>query len=105
MKDGAPIVSTFEADASLLQELLNGLKKAHFAEAAMLVVDDGGKLHLGAWCGPAAVERGLMAGDILRTAAAEAGGKGGGKPDMARGAAPERDKLPALEARARELIH
>jgi len=33
--------------------------------------------------------------------AAIAGGKGGGKPDMARGAAPERDKLSELEAQAK----
>ena len=70
----------------------------------MLIVDDGSRLHLGAYCGPAAIERGLKAGDILRTAAAEAGGKGGGKPDMARGAAPERDQLPALQSKARELL-
>jgi alanyl-tRNA synthetase len=104
LEKGRPIVSTFEADASLLQELLNGLRKAQFPEAGLLVVDDGSRLHLGAYCGPAAIERGLKAGDILRTAAAEAGGKGGGKPDMARGGAPERAKLPALESKARELL-
>ena len=104
IEGGAPIVSSFEADASLLQELLNGLKKAQFPEAAMLVVDDGDKLHLGSYCGPDALARGLKAGEILQAAAAEAGGKGGGKPDTARGAAPDRSKLPAVEARARELI-
>jgi alanyl-tRNA synthetase len=38
---------------------------------------------------------------LLREMAALAGGKGGGKPDMARGAAPERDKLAELEAAAK----
>jgi len=44
---------------------------------------------------------GLKAGDLLRELAAIAGGKGGGKPDMARGAAPARDKLTELEAAAK----
>jgi alanyl-tRNA synthetase len=98
---GEPIISSFEADASLLQELLNGLKKKGFAEGAFLVVDDGEKLHIGTYCGDAAQARGLKAGDLLRELAALAGGKGGGKPDQARGAAPERDKLASLEAAAR----
>ena len=39
---------------------------------------------------------------LLRDLAAIAGGKGGGKPDQARGAAPERDKLEAIKAAAAE---
>ena len=101
---GGPIVSAFEADASLLQELLNGLKKQQFPDAGLVIVDDGDKLHLGVYCGAAALARGLKAGDILRDAAVVAGGKGGGKPDMARGAAPAREQLAALEAKARELL-
>ena len=33
----------------------------------------------------AARERGLSAGDLVRAACAEVGGKGGGKPDLAQG--------------------
>ena len=101
VEQGGPIVTAIESDASLLQELLNGLKKRQFTDAAFLVVDDGDKLHLGAYCGGEAVARGLKAGDVLRELAAIAGGKGGGKPDMARGAAPERARLAELEAAAR----
>ena len=98
---GGPIVATFEADASLLQELLNGMKKQGFTGAGFVIVDDGDKLHLGAYCGDAAQANGLKAGDLLRDLAALAGGKGGGKPDQARGAAPERNKLAELEAAAK----
>ena len=98
---GGPIVATFEADASLLQELLNGMKKQGFTGAGFVIVDDGDKLHLGAYCGDAALAAGFKAGDLLRDLAALAGGKGGGKPDQARGAAPERDKLAELEAAAK----
>ena len=98
---GGPIIATFEADSSLLQELLNGLKKQQFTGGGFLIVDDGEKLHLGAYCGDAAQAAGHKAGDLLRDLAAIAGGKGGGKPDQARGAAPYRDKLAELEAAAK----
>ncbi|MCW1921912.1 alanine--tRNA ligase [Luteolibacter arcticus] len=101
---GGPIVATFEADASLLQELLNGMKKQGFTGAGFVIVDDGEKLHLGAYCGDAAQASGLKAGDLLRDLAAIAGGKGGGKPDQARGAAPEREKLAELEAAAKATL-
>jgi alanyl-tRNA synthetase len=100
IEKGGPIVASFEADASLVQELLNGLKKKQFTEAAFLIVDDGDKLQLATYCGDAAQARGLKAGDLLRDLAALAGGKGGGKPDQARGAAPDRSKISELEAAA-----
>jgi alanyl-tRNA synthetase len=97
---GEPIIVSFESDASLLQELQNGLKKKAFAGPALLIVDDGEKLHLATHCGPDALVKGLKAGDLLRDLAAIAGGKGGGKPDQARGAAPDRSKLEELKTSA-----
>ena len=97
---GDPIIVSFESDASLLQELQNGLKKKQFAGPALLIVDDGEKLHLATHCGPYALAKGLKAGDLLRDLAALAGGKGGGKPDQARGAAPDRSKLEEIKATA-----
>ncbi|MCX6875441.1 MAG: alanine--tRNA ligase [Verrucomicrobia bacterium] len=99
---GEPIIASFEAEASLLQELQHGLKKKNFAGPALLIVDDGDKLHLATHCGATALIAGLKAGDLLRDLAAIAGGKGGGKPDQARGAAPQREKLAALIAAAVE---
>ena len=95
---GDPIVVSFESDASLLQELQNGLKKMNFAGSALLIVDDGEKLHLAVHCGADALAKGLKAGDLLRDLAALAGGKGGGKPDQARGAVPDRGKLEEIKA-------
>jgi alanyl-tRNA synthetase len=97
---GVPIIASYESDASLLQELQNGLKKKQFAGPALLIVDDGEKLHLATHCGPQALATGLKAGDLLRDLAAIAGGKGGGKPDQARGAAPDRSKLDEIKAAA-----
>ncbi|MEO8617349.1 MAG: DHHA1 domain-containing protein, partial [Luteolibacter sp.] len=99
-KDSKPIIVSFESDASLLQELQNGLKKKQFAGPALLIVDDGEKLHLATHCGTDALAAGLKAGDLLRDLAALAGGKGGGKPDQARGAAPDRSKLEEIKTAA-----
>jgi alanyl-tRNA synthetase len=104
VEKGEPIVTALESDAGVLQELLNGLKKKQFAEAAFLVVNDGSKLHLGVYCGDAALARGLKAGDLLGELAPIVGGKGGGRPEMARGAAPSSDKLTELETAARERL-
>jgi len=101
---GDPIIASFEADASLLQELQNGLRKMNFPGPALLIVDDGDKLHLATHCGPQALAEGLKAGDLLRDLAALAGGKGGGKPDQARGAAPERGKLDEIKAAAAGML-
>jgi alanyl-tRNA synthetase len=95
---GDPIIVSFESDPSLLQELQNGLKKKNFAGPALLIVDDGEKLHLAVHCGADALAKGLKAGDILRELAAIGGGKGGGKPDQARGAAADRGKLDEIKA-------
>ena len=94
----ASICYATDADASLLQELLNGLKKRQFAGAAAVLVDDGEKLHLGTYCGVDAKSAGKAAGVILQQLAALGGGKGGGNADMARGAAPDRSKRAEIEA-------
>ena len=94
-RDGA-IIKSFEGPANLLQELLNGLKKKQFTDAAFLLVNDGDKLHLGAYCGDDAQARALLAGKLIQELAPLAGGKGGGRPDQARGAAPELEKTEEL---------
>jgi alanyl-tRNA synthetase len=44
-------------------------------------------------------ERGLRAGDLVKVAAAEVGGRGGGKPDLAQGGGSDADGIPrALDA-------
>ncbi len=100
----ANLLAQVEGPANLLQELLNGLKKKQFAKAAFLIVDDGDKFHLGAYCGSDAIAAGLKAGALIQELAPIAGGRGGGNPDQARGAAPERDKADALLAAANETL-
>ncbi|MFP6857605.1 MAG: alanine--tRNA ligase [Roseibacillus sp.] len=107
IEDGAStanLVHAFDGPAALLQELLNGLKKVQFTHAAFLVVDDGEKLHLGALCGEDGHNAGLGAGNLIVDLAPIVGGKGGGKPDMARGAGADRDKKDELLEAARKLL-
>ena len=100
----ANIVLGASGSPALLQELLNSLKKLHFNHAAFIVVNDGDKLHLGALCGEEGNNAGHGAGNLIKSLGPIAGGKGGGKPDMARGAAPDKDKLDdLLEAARKEL--
>ena len=94
-------VFSIEGDPSLLQELLNGFKKRQYPHGAVIIVNDGSKLHLGAYAGEAAQASGIMAGKLIQTLAPIAGGKGGGKPDQARGAAPELEKVSDLESKAK----
>ena len=95
------IVISTEGSPALLQELLNGLKKIQFTQAAFIVIDDGNKLHLGAFCGEEGKTNGHEAGNLIQNLGPIAGGKGGGKPDMARGAASDRSKISDLAVAAK----
>ncbi len=97
----ANLVITQEGSAALLHELLGGLKSRQFAQDAFCIIDDGDKLHLGALVGK---DSNLNAGKLIQDLAPIAGGKGGGKSDMARGAAPQRGRLDELEASAKKLL-
>ena len=77
ISDGSP---------ALLQEAMNTVKARQFSGAVALAVVDGDMIHFGAVVHPDQTKK-FKAGDIVRQSLAEAGGKGGGKPEMARGAA------------------
>ncbi|TFV55405.1 alanine--tRNA ligase [Geodermatophilus sp. DF01-2] len=61
----------------------------------LLASESGGKVALVAALNPAAQERGLVASDVLRAAAAPVGGRGGGKPDVAQGGGTDPAGIPA----------
>ena len=95
------IVITNDGPPALLQELLNSLKGRRFANAAFCIINDGSKLHLGAFVGTGSDED---AGKLIQELAPIAGGKGGGKAQMARGAAPQIGSIDKLIAAAKEAL-
>ncbi|MEX2578593.1 MAG: alanine--tRNA ligase [Verrucomicrobiales bacterium] len=89
---------------ALLQEALNVVKARQFSGAVALGLVADGTLHFGVVVHPDFTDR-WKAGDIVRESLAVAGGKGGGKPELARGAAPgAADQADAVIAKARELL-
>lgn len=83
-----------EASADAVKSAGEKLRKSGGELAAMLAWREWGqKAGLLALCSPAAVARGLKAGDWLRLTAGVIGGKGGGRPDSAQGGGPDVGRL------------
>jgi alanyl-tRNA synthetase len=97
------VIMAMEGDAGLLQEALNGLKKRQFSGVGVFAVNDGEKAHVGAYVSKDCTAS-WQAGKLIQTLAPVVGGRGGGKPEMARGAGSEPSKIDALLAKAEELL-
>jgi alanyl-tRNA synthetase len=103
--NGPPVMveNLTNGDPGLLQELLNGLKKEQFDGVAVLTLCAEGKVNIGIF-----VARSLtgdfQAGKLMGQLVPIVGGRGGGKPEMARGAGARVDKIPELQEKARELL-
>ncbi len=81
-------------DAKVLREMLDKIKQKLVDAVVVLASAQDGKATLIAGVSGAALGR-IKAGDVLGHVAAAAGGKGGGRPDMAQGGCPD---VPALQA-------
>ena len=88
---------------ALLQEALNVIRARQFPGAAVVAVVEEDTIHFGAAVHPDHTGD-WKAGDLVQKSLAEAGGKGGGKPEMARGAAKGRSHVKAVIEKARELL-
>jgi alanyl-tRNA synthetase len=84
-----------------LLRLSDQLRQSLGDSAVVLGAAIDGKVQFVANFAPAAVERGLDAGEIVRVAAQVAGGGGGGRPTLAQAGAKDPDKLPDALAAAR----
>ncbi len=104
--DGATpcIVEQLEgADPGLLQEFLHSLKKKEFPGVAILAAPEGGKVHIGIYVAKERTGE-FQAGKIMQELAPIVGGRGGGKPEMARGAGDDPSQIVAFLEKARALL-
>ena len=103
--DGQTYAGLLPGDSpALLQEAMNVVKARQFSGAVALGLLAEGTLHLGAVVSSDYTDK-VKAGDIVRESLAVAGGKGGGKPEMARGAAPNAaDQADAVIAKAEAMM-
>jgi len=89
-------------DGDYLQAVLDALKPT-FDGAAILAGSANNAVALAASVSPAHVSK-IQAGKLIQTAAPIVGGKGGGKPDSARGGGKDTSKIPEALAAAKMLI-
>lgn len=92
-----------EGDAGLLQEVLTGLKKRQFGGIAVFTAVEEEKVHLVISVAPDLTGK-ASAGDLMKQWAPLVGGRGGGKPDLARGAGENPENLEDLLGEARKLL-
>ncbi|MBB5204243.1 alanyl-tRNA synthetase [Inhella inkyongensis] len=86
------------ADAATLRGLLDKLRDKLKSAVLVLASVDGEKVSLGAAVTADWVAKGLKAGELVSFVAAQVGGKGGGKPDMAMAGGSNPAALPAALA-------
>jgi alanyl-tRNA synthetase len=98
------LASTDAPDAKALLELLDRVKGRLGDAAIVLGAPSDGRVHLVASVAPSLVERGLKAGELVKVAAAQVGGGGGGRDTIAQAGGKEPAKLDAALQAAREAI-
>ena len=86
-----------------LQALATSLKSNQFEGAAVFFGKQPDQIHVLAYVGPALAST-LVAGKLVQELAALLGGKGGGRPDLARGVGKDITKLPPAIERAKQLV-
>lgn len=91
------------ADAKSLRDMLDELKNKLGSGVVVLGAADGDKVSLVAGVTKDLTDR-VKAGDLIRNLAAQVGGKGGGRPDMAQGGGTDAAALPAAIASVEGLV-
>jgi alanyl-tRNA synthetase len=103
--DGIKLLATKieGADAKSLRDMLDQLKSKLGSGVVVLGAEDGEKVSLVAGVTKDLTDR-VKAGDLIRNLAAQVGGKGGGRPDMAQGGGTDPAALPAAIASVEALV-
>jgi len=91
-------------DAKALLALADRIRQSLGDAVVALGAAADGRVHLVVVAAPAAVERGVKAGDVVRVAAEVVGGGGGGRDTMAQAGGRDPERLDEALARARRAI-
>lgn len=99
------IAETPGANPNLMRQLIDGVRKKEGDSAVLLAAPStDGKVTLVAGVSKALVDRGGHAGNWVKKVAAEVGGGGGGKPDLAQAGGRDASKLPVALQTAEKTI-
>ncbi|HEZ5786545.1 TPA: alanine--tRNA ligase [Neisseria meningitidis] len=89
------VAAQIEADAAALREIVTDLTGKSDNAVILLAAVNDGKVSLCAGVSKALTGK-VKAGDLVKFAAEQVGGKGGGRPDLAQAGGTDTDKLPAV---------
>ncbi|HGS8490682.1 TPA: alanine--tRNA ligase [Neisseria gonorrhoeae] len=93
------VVAQIEADAAALREIVTDLTGKSEQAIVLLAAVNEGKVSLCAGVSKALTGK-VKAGDLVKFAAEQVGGKGGGRPDLAQAGGTDAGKLPEMLASA-----
>ena len=102
LRSGRIVQSIDNVTGEFLQALATALKSKRFEGVAILFGKQPDQIHVLAYVGPALINS-VSAGNLVRELTAILGGKGGGRPDLARGVGKDITKLAQAVERARQL--
>ena len=89
------VAAQIEADAAALREIVTDLTGKSEQAIVLLAAVNDGKVSLCAGVSKPLTAK-VKAGDLVKFAAEQVGGKGGGRPDLAQAGGTDADKLPAV---------
>jgi alanyl-tRNA synthetase len=103
---GVPlVVSDVEgADAAALREACDAARARHKSIVIVLASREGEKVNVVAAASKDLVDKGIHAGNLVRSVAEAVGGKGGGRPDLGQGGGKNAEALAAALARVPDLV-
>ena len=97
------VAAQIEADATALREIVTDLTGKSEQAIVLLAAVNDGKVSLCAGVSKPLTAK-VKAGDLVKFAAEQVGGKGGGRPDLAQAGGTDADKLPEMLASAEEWV-
>ncbi|WP_304671186.1 alanine--tRNA ligase [Neisseria bergeri] len=97
------VAAQIEADAAALREIVTDLTGKSKQAIVLLAAVNDGKVSLCAGVSKALTGK-VKAGDLVKFAAEQVGGKGGGRPDLAQAGGTDAGKLPEMLASAEEWV-